>query len=67
LALKYSKQKSGLGIGHDWNFSFSHAKTKYVTLAHQDDVYDPAYTENCLRISESSRTRLFVLHLMAKF
>lgn len=44
--------KQGLGIGHDWNFSFSQAKTKYVTLAHQDDTYDPAYTESCLKASE---------------
>ena len=33
------------GIGSDWNFAVSKAKTKYVTLAHQDDLYDEKYTE----------------------
>lgn len=33
------------GIGADWNFAVSKAKTKYVTLAHQDDLYDSLYTE----------------------
>ena len=42
----------GLGIAHDWNFSFDQAKTKYVTLAHQDDLYMPAYTEHCVNSSE---------------
>jgi len=58
FGIEVLETKSGLGIGHDWNFSFSHAKTKYVTLAHQDDVYDPAYTENCLRTSEKFKDTL---------
>ena len=33
------------GIGPDWNFAVSCAKTKYVTLAHQDDLYDENYTQ----------------------
>ena len=33
------------GIGPDWNFGVSSAKTKYVTLAHQDDLYDENYTK----------------------
>lgn len=32
------------GIGADWNFALDAAPTRYVTLAHQDDVYDPAFT-----------------------
>jgi len=31
------------GLGGDWNFAYSQAKTALVTLAHQDDVYEPAY------------------------
>jgi glycosyltransferase involved in cell wall biosynthesis len=58
FGIEVFKTKSGFGIGHDWNFSFSNAKTKYVTLAHQDDVYDPAYTENCLRASEKFKDTL---------
>ncbi|MBR2289478.1 MAG: glycosyltransferase family 2 protein [Clostridia bacterium] len=33
------------GIGQDWNFAVSCAKTKYVTVAHQDDIYKPNYLE----------------------
>ena len=31
------------GIGHDWNVAYTSATTDWVTLAHQDDVYDPTY------------------------
>lgn len=31
------------GIGQDWCFAYSCAKTPYVTIAHQDDVYLPEY------------------------
>lgn len=30
----------GGGIAADWNFAYSCAATPYVTLAHQDDIYD---------------------------
>jgi hypothetical protein len=32
------------GIGHDWNVAYASATSDWVTLAHQDDVYSPAYT-----------------------
>lgn len=35
--------KAGGGIGKDWNNSLSFVKTKYATIAHQDDVYLPEY------------------------
>lgn len=35
-------------IASDWNFAFNQADTPFVTLAHQDDIYDPEYTCNCL-------------------
>lgn len=40
--------ESGHGIAHDWNFALQQAKTRYVTLAHQDDWYAPDYTRKCL-------------------
>jgi hypothetical protein len=40
--------ETGRGIAHDWNFALRQAKTKYATLAHQDDLYAPTYTEHCL-------------------
>lgn len=36
------------GIGQDWNFALKQARTKYVTLAHQDDLYFENYCEKIL-------------------
>ena len=36
------------GIAEDWNFAYRICQTEYLTLAHQDDVYLPGYTEKCL-------------------
>lgn len=36
------------GIAHDWNCAIAHAKTPLVTIAHQDDVYEPRYVEQML-------------------
>ena len=44
--------ESGKGIAHDWNFSLQSAKTKYVTLAHQDDLYMPEYAASCFNAAE---------------
>lgn len=37
------------GIASDWNFAYNRCTSPYLTLAHQDDVYAPRYTERCLR------------------
>ena len=37
------------GIVQDWNFAYKQANTPYVTIAHQDDIYFPKYTEQMLR------------------
>ena len=36
------------GIGHDWNHALDQAITTWVTLAHQDDIYDPHYTQDVM-------------------
>ncbi|MBB5887680.1 glycosyltransferase family 2 protein [Lactovum miscens] len=36
------------GIGADWNSALSIVKTKYATLAHQDDLYLPNYGSKVL-------------------
>ena len=43
------------GITQDWNFAMSNVNTKYATLAHQDDVYEPTYTEKVVDMMESAR------------
>ena len=49
LADKYSIQMiencGEHGIAGDWNFALKTAETKLVTIAHQDDVYLPMYTQ----------------------
>lgn len=34
--------------GDDWNHGYSQAGTRLVTIAHQDDVYDPTFLESVL-------------------
>ncbi len=41
------------GIGHDWNFALAQARTPWVTLAHQDDFYLPAFTEQTMAMATS--------------
>ncbi|MBR3163397.1 MAG: glycosyltransferase family 2 protein [Clostridia bacterium] len=31
------------GIGQDWNYGANQAKTDYITIIHQDDIYDENY------------------------
>ena len=38
----------GGGIGRDWNFALAQADARYVTLAHQDDLYRPDFTARTL-------------------
>lgn len=41
----FINSNQGMGIGVDWNFAYETAKTRYVTLVHQDDIYMPKYLE----------------------
>lgn len=44
------------GIAEDWNFAYAQADRPLVTLAHQDDVYDPTYLEALLaRLNRAKR------------
>ena len=36
------------GITQDWNFALSIVKTRYATIAHQDDLYEPEYAERVI-------------------
>lgn len=36
-------------IQDDWNYAYNHAKTDYVTVAHQDDIYNMHYVEALLK------------------
>lgn len=62
LCAKYSIEmfiNKGLpGIGRDWNRALSHVKTPLATIAHQDDVYLPGYTESMLNNFNKARNPL---------
>lgn len=42
------------GPGADWNFGYSKVTTKLVTIAHQDDYYEPNYAEKIIAAANSS-------------
>ena len=42
-------RKGQPGIAPDWNFALAKAATPLVTLAHQDDIYEPTFLEETLR------------------
>ncbi len=43
------------GITQDWNFGLRQVKTRYATIAHQDDIYEPCYAEDLVKRMEESR------------
>ncbi len=46
------------GITQDWNFAYKNANTRYVTITHQDDVYNPEYTEMFFQYKQKSKKPL---------
>lgn len=41
-------------ITKDWNFALSQVKTKYATIAHQDDIYSKDYAKSVLEALDES-------------
>ena len=41
-------------ICDDWNFAYDHADTEWMTVAHQDDVYDRCYAEELAKMLKLS-------------
>lgn len=46
--LDYYVNTGKSGIAEDWNFGYRMAKSKVITLAHQDDVYGPEFAKKVL-------------------
>jgi len=46
------------GIAGDWNFGLAQAETKFVTLAHQDDIYEYNYLESVLQKTDQKNTQI---------
>lgn len=43
------------GPGSDWNFGYAKADTRLVTIAHQDDLYEPEYAEQILKNANEAK------------
>ena len=43
------------GITQDWNFALSKVRTKYATIAHQDDIYEPNYASEMLAAFKTAK------------
>lgn len=45
-------------ISVDWNYAYSNAKTPYMTIAHQDDIYLPDYVRHVIEEFHKSKKPL---------
>jgi glycosyltransferase involved in cell wall biosynthesis len=46
------------GITQDWNFGYAQCHSRYITIAHQDDVYEKEYLEHALRALDHAKRPL---------
>ena len=56
-SIKYFVNNETRGLANDWNFAFSKAKTKFVTLAHQDDIYESDYLKKIFDKLEKQKNK----------
>jgi glycosyltransferase involved in cell wall biosynthesis len=57
----FTNYNSG-SIGKDWNFGYNCVTTKYVTIAHQDDIYVKQFAEKCLHeANKYSKTKPLIV------
>lgn len=56
--IKVYVNKGETGITQDWNFAYMSADTEYVTITHQDDVYDKEYVKNLLEYMKAGKKPL---------
>lgn len=48
------------GIVQDWNFAYCMADTRYVTIAHQDDIYLPHYSTEIMNLAKRAKNPLIL-------
>ncbi len=48
------------GITGDWNFAISQTDTRFVTIAHQDDLYEPTYLEEVLKRADAEKSPILI-------
>jgi glycosyltransferase involved in cell wall biosynthesis len=50
-----------LGMSHDWNTGLAQITTPWVTIAHQDDIYDACFTKTLFDAVEGSKMPLVMV------
>lgn len=55
-----------LGLAGNWNAAFANAKTPYLVIAHQDDVYEPPFVEIAAQLLDE-HPRAFAAHTRATY
>ena len=58
--IPYYVREGKSDICDDWNFSVACTKTNYVTVAHQDDVYNEHYVEELLKHIPDEKMSIFI-------
>lgn len=53
--IPYFVRNGQSNISIDWEFALSVTDTEYVTIAHQDDIYEPDYTENVIQMIKKNK------------
>ena len=48
------------GIGPDWNFGIAQCEAHLVTIAHQDDTYEPEYARTVMEQYEGNKDALII-------
>lgn len=55
-----SSEDNNSGIAADWNRAYGLATTNLVTLAHQDDIYHPRFTEQVISYANQAKQPLII-------
>jgi glycosyltransferase involved in cell wall biosynthesis len=48
------------GIGADWNYGYSMADSKLITIAHQDDIYESTYAEQVIENANRAKDPVII-------
>lgn len=54
-------------LRENWNYAYNLADTEWVTLAHQDDIYDTFYTEELFRYAKEKKMLLYFFRNMNRW
>ncbi|MFC4726849.1 glycosyltransferase family 2 protein [Coralloluteibacterium thermophilus] len=58
---RYAVHAPNAGIGRDWNMAVAQARRRWVTIAHQDDLYLPDFVAKTMRVAEAAPDASLVL------